>query len=219
MANGSDSTQSRTRCSTSLFKNLRCILAPSGNLTSICTTSGPFAGSTPSAAAFLRATSKRAFSRSSSARCFSVSRRSLSAASWISASVCSLGITSTDNSVSMRETSVSGSNSRTTSSYVTPLCRIGSQSPSVSAVWPRSVSSSTCFKSMFTTCMPARWKPCPRGWSWASTLSNRGNLMNRISTCLMRASKSMPAPFVKHNATRGGTPTWPSSAVNSATPA
>mmetsp|Transcript_44474 Transcript_44474/g.96754 ORF Transcript_44474/g.96754 Transcript_44474/m.96754 type:complete len:240 (-) Transcript_44474:717-1436(-) len=137
---GSDSTQSRTRPKASVRAKRLVSLPPPGSRTSSCTTSPPAGGSAPSSEALRLARSSRLCSRSSaSLAAASWARRS---ASWAcnSASVCSLGMTSTVRSVLIKANCCSGSNSRTTSSKVEPSCRIGSQSPSVSVVWPRNVS-------------------------------------------------------------------------------
>mmetsp|Transcript_75485 Transcript_75485/g.213408 ORF Transcript_75485/g.213408 Transcript_75485/m.213408 type:complete len:260 (+) Transcript_75485:605-1384(+) len=113
----------------------------------------------------------------------------------------------------------SGSSCRTTSSYVAPSCRMGSQSPWLRQMWSRRVSWRTCWRSMFTNWFPPRWKPSPRGCSLAVHLALRDSFTKRTSTCPTAPSVSRPAALVRHRATFGGTPTEPSSAVNSATPA
>mmetsp|Transcript_68449 Transcript_68449/g.164360 ORF Transcript_68449/g.164360 Transcript_68449/m.164360 type:complete len:201 (+) Transcript_68449:935-1537(+) len=134
MLDGSDSTQSSTLASRAALANRRCSRCPSGSRKSSCTTSGAAAGSSPSSAAFFWARSTLSASLAWAACCARSSAALASSAACISASVCSLGSMSTSSSVSSRASRGSGASSRTTNSYVTPLCRIGSQSPSVRAM-------------------------------------------------------------------------------------
>mmetsp|Transcript_132701 Transcript_132701/g.383659 ORF Transcript_132701/g.383659 Transcript_132701/m.383659 type:complete len:310 (-) Transcript_132701:773-1702(-) len=115
---GSDSIQVRHCRNSAVLGNRRASCAPDGNRTRSCTTSAPASGSGPSCSAKARARSRRWRSRSAASRAAASSRAWRSSSARCSASVLSLGRTSTVRSVSRSARCGSGSNSLTTSSYV-----------------------------------------------------------------------------------------------------
>mmetsp|Transcript_115437 Transcript_115437/g.358640 ORF Transcript_115437/g.358640 Transcript_115437/m.358640 type:complete len:363 (+) Transcript_115437:206-1294(+) len=113
---GSDSIQSSTCLRLAARTKRRMRRPPSGSRSISCTTSGPASGSGPSSSAFCCARCNRRRSCSSASRLAASSRALRSSSARISASVRSLGITSTVRSVSSSAMWGSGSKFRTTSS-------------------------------------------------------------------------------------------------------